>query len=83
VAAAAEDSIAAGSPPERRAIQAIGAIGGRCGRQHGELFIRLATRYERKVDILTGLIHLACALICLPQAQAVVKRPLFELFALG
>jgi hypothetical protein len=47
-------------------------------RQHGQLFIRLATRYERKVDILTGLIHLACALICLPQAQAVVKRPLSQ-----
>jgi len=45
-------------------------------RQHGQLFIWLATRYKRKVDILTGLIDLACALICLPQAQAVVKRPL-------
>jgi transposase len=25
---------------------------------------RLATRYERRADILTGLLHLACALIC-------------------
>jgi transposase len=25
---------------------------------------RLATRYERRADMLTGLLHLACALIC-------------------
>jgi hypothetical protein len=30
---------------------------------------RLGTRYERRADILTGLLHLACALICVKKLK--------------
>ena len=29
-------------------------------------FRRLGVRYERRADLLQGLLHLACALLCLP-----------------
>jgi len=33
-------------------------------------FRRLGVRYERRADILQGLLHLACALVCLRSLPA-------------